>query len=143
MAPISLTESLDLNTLIANGDIQRGGVTIGPSSIALPNGSSPDGSSYFVLPLSQPLGNGYNTYITAEWDPYDDNGVDEAYGSPDSYYGASTDYEDINADAFYGAQPNAWTIATAQAVPEPATLSLLCSALLGLGAVHLRRRAKG
>jgi hypothetical protein len=33
-----------------------------------------------------------------------------------------------------------WTIATAATVPEPATLTLLGSALLGLGVVYLRRR---
>ncbi|MGA2621591.1 MAG: PEP-CTERM sorting domain-containing protein [Thermoguttaceae bacterium] len=33
-----------------------------------------------------------------------------------------------------------WVIATAQSTPEPSTLTLLCSALLGLGVVYLRRR---
>jgi len=76
-------------------------------------------------------------------------------GDEGSSYSASINYPPSNGVAmpfvgFYVNPPTGvtgsigqydpWVIATASAVPEPATLTLLGSALLGLGMIYLRRR---
>lgn len=61
--------------------------------------------------------------------------------------GLVTRYAYFNSPVTAGAgnigSSDPWVIATVAPVPEPATLSLVMAALLGLGGVYLRRRAAG
>ena len=72
--------------------------------------------------------------------PYETGGVTTtSFGdSPSPTYSQTNYYRNAFGDPI---DPPNFVIATANPVPEPATLSLLGSALLGLGVVYLRRRS--
>jgi hypothetical protein len=77
----------------------------------------------------------FTPYVDSHWAPHDNAFYVSA--GPNNYYASTMQIQDPNTSPnFVSGQ---WTIATP--VPEPATLTLLGSALLGLaGVVYLRRR---
>ena len=83
--------------------------------------------------------NGNNTYGAngpTLWQLVYDNSMGGYDIKTDGYYSIGS-LPDVPGSIAYNSP---WIIATAAPVPEPATLALLGSALLGLALVHLRRR---
>ncbi len=131
IAPISVSETFDINALIADGYFQRDGITIGPSSISLLNLSTTDASqSGLINEMDVEQG---SAYIEATWDPWDSAGAGQQ-GYAIGFAGVSPNpasmfYEDTNADASpFVAVRNSWIVATA--VPEPSSLAMAFAAAL-------------
>jgi hypothetical protein len=129
IAPISASASVSLATEISNNWIQNAGVTVSPTGISLPNGSTGAGGSFFLLQVI-----GAATQVNTTWYTASNGNELFSWSSPvPNISGAVMEMEDINASGFYGVSPNAWVIATAQAVPEPtAIISLVGMGLMGL-----------
>jgi hypothetical protein len=131
--------------LVNNGGI-IGGLDATPTSLTLayPSPSNPlIGVQYGNAP-DQPDGTDVYMYIQRQYLPGE--GVSEQWFAGHSYWPSHTTI--IQENYIIGFLPlnagppatDPWIIATAQPVPEPATLTLLASALSGLGVVYLRRR---
>ena len=126
------------------GNVSLSGLDATPTQLLLPEADHPTGDNYLYLTPSPP--------------PFDSPYPNILYSRDMSQFSAITDeYQGginlqdpgtvslamyfnqwFNQTPLAGADP--WVIATA--IPEPATLTLLGSALLGLGVVYLRRRTR-